>query len=66
VTLYMHQLGFIRSFLPSTPSRRVGPCGLHVSFEWDSSLVDSGYAKSEDLMGRVLVTRCQEISDNVV
>jgi hypothetical protein len=33
------QLGFTRGFLTSTPSWRVGPCGLHVSFE-RASLLD--------------------------
>jgi hypothetical protein len=36
------QLGFTMCFLPSTPSRRVGPCGLLVSFERASSLVGTG------------------------
>jgi hypothetical protein len=43
--------------LPYTPSRYVGPCALHVSFEWTSSMVDTGYAKHEDPMGRVFVSR---------
>jgi hypothetical protein len=50
-----NQLEFTRGFLPSIPSRRVGPCGLHASFEWASSSAETRYAKIEEPMGRVLV-----------
>jgi hypothetical protein len=52
----MQPVRVYKRFLPSTPSRRVGPCGLHVFFEWAYSLADNGYAKSEDPMGHVLVS----------
>jgi hypothetical protein len=51
------QLGFTTDFLTSTPSWRIGPCGLHVSFEQASSVADSGYAKHEDPRGHTLVSR---------
>jgi hypothetical protein len=54
-----------KEFLPSTPSRRVGPCGLHVFFEWACSLADNRYAKSEDPMGHVLVSS-PRVSSRVV
>jgi hypothetical protein len=38
-----------------------GPCELHASFKWASCLADSGYAKSEDPMGHVLVRRRSEL-----
>jgi hypothetical protein len=45
-----------KEFFPSTPSQRVGPCGLHVFLEWAFSLADSGYAKGEDPRGHSLVS----------
>jgi hypothetical protein len=55
-----NQLGFIRGFLPSIPSQRVEPCGLHASFEWASSWAETRYAKIGDPMGRVLVNACTQ------
>jgi hypothetical protein len=52
----MQPVRVYQEFFPSTPSQRVGPCGLHVFLEWASSLADSGYAKSEDPRGHALVT----------
>jgi hypothetical protein len=52
----MQPVRVYKEFFPSTPSRRVGPCGLHVFLEWASSLADSGYAKGEDPRGHSLVT----------
>jgi hypothetical protein len=43
-----------------------GPCGLHASFECASPLVDTGYAKSEDPMGRVLVSRVEVVFAEVL
>jgi hypothetical protein len=34
----------------------LGLVGLCISFEWACSLADSGYAKSDDPIGRVLVS----------
>jgi hypothetical protein len=65
VALYIQPVRVYKEFLPSTPSRCVGPCGLHVFFEWTSSLVDTGYAKHEDPLGRVLVSS-PRVSSRVV
>jgi hypothetical protein len=46
-----------KEVLPSTPSRHVGSCGLHVLFECASFLAGTRYVKHEDPMGRVLVNR---------
>jgi hypothetical protein len=51
----MQPVRVYKEILSSTPSRRVGPCGLHVFLEWASSLADSGYAKSKDPKGHSLV-----------
>jgi hypothetical protein len=52
----MQPVRVYKEFLPSTPSRHVGPCGLHVFFEWASSLAETRYAKHEDPRGRSLVS----------
>jgi hypothetical protein len=52
--------------LSSTPSRRVGPCGLHISFEWASSLAGTRYTKHEDPMGRVLVNTTAHIAHGLM
>jgi hypothetical protein len=39
VALYMQPVRVYKQSLPSTPSRSVGPCGLHVSFERASFLI---------------------------
>jgi hypothetical protein len=52
----MQSVRVYKEFLPSTPSRRVRPCGLHVFFEWASYLTETRYAKHEDPLGRVLVS----------
>jgi hypothetical protein len=57
-----NHLGFTRSFLvfyfksACWSCAISGPCGIHVSFEWACFLAESGYAKSEDPMGHVLIT----------
>jgi hypothetical protein len=65
VALYMQPVRVYKEFLPSTPSRRVWPRGLHVFLEWASSLANSGYAKSEDLTGHSLVSS-PRVSSRVV
>jgi hypothetical protein len=61
----MQPVWVYKEFLPSTPSRRVGPCGVNVFFEWASSLVGTRYAKYEDPMGHILVSS-PRVSSRVV